>query len=48
LAAIPEDASQSRDRLISKSTNNDFIDLLNQREFSDVTLMAEGKPIYAH
>lgn len=25
-----------------------FLSILNQQEFSDITLMVEGKPIYAH
>lgn len=25
-----------------------FLSILNQQEFSDITLMVEGKPIYCH
>lgn len=28
--------------------SSDFISLLNQKEFSDIVLIAEGKKIYAH
>lgn len=34
-----------------QTTNVDqrnFLSILNQPEFSDITLMVEGKPIYCH
>lgn len=33
---------------IVTSTSRDFLALLNQKEFSDITLMVQGKPIYCH
>lgn len=30
------------------SSPRDFLQLLNQQDFSDITLMVEGKPIYCH
>jgi hypothetical protein len=44
LQAISEEGNQ--DYLIR--ADNDLMALLNKREFSDVTLMVDGKPIYAH
>jgi hypothetical protein len=33
----------------SVSVNSkDFLPLLNQKDFSDIKLMVEGKPIYCH
>ena len=35
----------------AQATNVDqrnFLSILNQPEFSDITLMVEGKPIYCH
>ena len=29
-------------------SNKDFLALSNQKEFSDITLMVQGKPIYCH
>jgi hypothetical protein len=44
LQAISEEGTQ--DYLVR--ADNDLMTLLNKREFSDVTLMVDGKPIYAH
>jgi hypothetical protein len=44
LQAISEEASQD----LPSKADNDLMSLLNKREFSDVTLMVDGKPIYAH
>lgn len=30
------------------SDQRNFLSILNQPEFSDITLMVEGKPIYCH
>lgn len=36
-------------KLISVSPDQrDYLPILNQKEFSDITLMVEGKPIYCH
>lgn len=36
-------------RLLSVNPEQrDYLPILNQREFSDITLMVEGKPIYCH
>ena len=44
LQAISEEANQE----MPSKADNDLMSLLNKREFSDVTLMVDGKPIYAH
>ena len=44
LQAISEEANQE----MPSKADNDLMNLLNKREFSDVTLMVDGKPIYAH
>jgi hypothetical protein len=44
LQAISEEANQE----LPSKVDNDLMNLLNKREFSDVTLMVDGKPIYAH
>lgn len=33
---------------IGGGSSKDFVYLLNQKDFSDITLMVEGKPIYCH
>ena len=44
--------SSSMNRLISttgsSSDQKNFLAILNHPEFSDITLMVEGKPIYCH
>jgi len=38
----------SFDASIQRYETKDFLNLVNQQEFSDVTLLVEGKQIYAH
>lgn len=34
--------------MLSSNDQRNFLNILNQPEFSDITLMVEGKPIYCH
>ena len=34
--------------MLSSTDQRNFLNILNQPEFSDITLMVEGKPIYCH
>lgn len=43
------DQEEARMRPLSvASDSRDYLSVLNQKEFSDITLMVEGKPIYCH
>ena len=33
---------------VTNVDQRNFLSILNQPEFSDITLMVEGKPIYCH
>lgn len=43
-----EELTDDSQESLSTVGNYDFISLLNQKEFSDIVLIAEGKKIYAH
>jgi hypothetical protein len=40
-------SEQELSRLVP-AESRDYTPILNQKEFSDITLMVEGKPIYCH